>query len=264
MTEQGSAFNRADYAAAQLFDLSGRPAVITGGASGLGRAIAEVLHANGAQVVIADCDAERLAALREEWCEQVTALQCDIRDDAAIARLFDEAAERVGPVSVVVNAAGTARRGPALELERRCWQEVHAVNVESAFAVATEGARRMIAAGRGGSIINVASFLHARPMRNVAAYAASKAAVHQMTRSLALEWARHGIRVNEIVPGWFPTPMTAPFLAGRAGDVLAQANPLHRLGRPADLAGAVLLLASDAGAYMTGASLAVDGGQGLA
>jgi 2-dehydro-3-deoxy-D-gluconate 5-dehydrogenase len=150
-----------------------------------------------------------------------------------------------------------------MDMARADFARVIAVNVEGAFAVSQAVARRMADTGQGGSIVNIGSFLYDRAMRNVASYAASKAALHQVTRSLALEWSRHAIRVNEIMPGWFPTEMTEPFLGGRAGAILAQTNPLRRLGGATDIAGAALLLCSDAGAYMTGASIAIDGGQSL-
>lgn len=251
--------------AASLFDLSGRVALITGGGTGIGAGIAETLAANGARVVLVGNEdaplAEKAAALGHERALPVTA---DVTDDDGIERAFDRAEAAFGAVSILVNAAGIGQRGSARDIDRAAWRAVTSVNVESAFVVSRIAAGRMIGAGIGGSIINVGSFLREKPMRNVAAYAATKAAMQQMTRSLALEWARHGIRVNELVPGWIATAMTEPFLGGRAGEIIAQSNPMRRLGEPADLAGAALLLASDAGRYMTGGSIVVDGGQTLA
>ncbi|WP_099865472.1 SDR family NAD(P)-dependent oxidoreductase [Pararhizobium haloflavum] len=245
--------------AARIFDVSQRVALVTGAASGLGQAIARVLLDNGARVVMGDKHA--VAPCGND--RRSLAVECDVTDDAAITGMFDQAEQQFGLVDVVFNVAGIGLRESAAETSRDHWRTIMRVNGESAFCVSREAGRRLIAARHSGSIVNVTSFLRERPMRNVAAYGASKAAMHQMTRSLAFEWARHGIRVNEIAPGWFPTGMTAPFLEGRAGSVVAQANPMRRLGSPDDLAGVVLLLASDASAYITGASIAVDGGQHL-
>ena len=129
--------------------------------------------------------------------------------------------------------------------------------------VAQEAARRMIRAGRGGSIINISSVLSEMPLRQVSAYGAAKAAISQTTRSLALEWAKYGIRVNEIRPGWFETTLTAPFLEGPGAKIMAGQNPTGRLGAPHDLDGVVLLLASKASAYTTGSSITVDGGHSI-
>ena len=253
--------------AESLFDLTGRVALVTGGGTGLGRAIAAALVANGADVLIAGRDEEPIDATVADLGAgpgRIAGRAADVINDRDVAAMFDAAGSRFGTVTVVVNGAGMGLRRPALKTGRHEWLDVAAVNSAAAFAVAREAAGRMIAAGSGGSIVNLSSFLAGRPMKNVAAYAASKAAMTQMTRSLALEWTRHGIRVNEIAPGWFPTGMTAPFLEGRAGQIMAETNPMRRLGEPSDLAGAVLLLASDAGRYITGVSIAVDGGQSLA
>jgi NAD(P)-dependent dehydrogenase (short-subunit alcohol dehydrogenase family) len=253
--------------AESLFDLKGRVALVTGGGTGLGRAIAGVLLVNGGDVLIVGKEQDPIDATVAELDAgpgRIAGLAADLTRDEDIARTFDLAGSRFGVPTVVVNAAGVGHRTPALKIGRNDWLDIAAVNSGAAFAVSREAAARMIDAGAGGSIVNLSSFLAARTMRNVAAYAASKAAMTQMTRSLALEWARHGIRVNEIAPGWFPTAMTAPFLEGRAGQIMAETNPMRRLGHPCDLAGAILLLASDAGRYITGASIAVDGGQSLA
>jgi 2-deoxy-D-gluconate 3-dehydrogenase len=176
---------------------------------------------------------------------------------------FDRAEAALGPVSVVINNAGVAHRDKATHLARETLRNLMSINVEGAFMVAQEAARRMIRDGRGGSVINVSSVLSEMPMRQVSAYGASKAAVSQMTRCLALEWAKHGIRVNEIRPGWFETGLTAPFLKGPGAKIMADQNPTGRLGEAHDLDGAVLLLASKAGAYLTGSAITVDGGHSI-
>jgi NAD(P)-dependent dehydrogenase (short-subunit alcohol dehydrogenase family) len=249
--------------AQKLFDLTGRTALVTGAAGAIGAGLASALVANGASVLLADRDAASLKAVAIGLEGNVIAGFIDVTDAASVAAVFDRAESQFGPVDIVVNAAGLGRRSPALEDEAADWRSLSAVNVEGAFTVAREAASRLIAAGRPGSIVNVSSFLAERPLRNTAAYAASKAALEQMTRSLALEWARNGIRVNAIAPGWVRSPMTEPFLGGRAGEVMAQTNPMRRLGTPEDLAGAVLLLASEAGRYITGTTIRVDGGQAI-
>lgn len=250
-------------AAERLFDLTGRTALVTGAAGAIGAGLASALAANGASVLLADRDKASLKAVALGLEGDVAAAFIDVTDAASVVAAFDRAEAAFGPVDIVVNAAGLGRRSPALKDDASDWRALSAVNVEGAFTVAREAASRLLAARRPGSIVNVSSFLAEKPLRNTAAYAASKAALEQMTRSLALEWARHQIRVNAIAPGWIPSPMTEPFLGGRAGDVMAQTNPMRRLGTPHDLAGAVLLLASDAGRYITGTTIRIDGGQAI-
>lgn len=246
-----------------LFDLTGRTALVTGAAGAIGAGLAAALAANGAGVLLTDRDAAGLERIAAGLHGSIATAAIDVTDEASVAAAFDRAEAAFGPADIVVNAAGLGRRSPAFEDGAADWRTLSSVNVEGAFAVAREAARRLVAAGRPGSIVNVSSFLAEKPLRNTAAYAASKAALEQMTRSLALEWARHQIRVNAIAPGWIPSPMTEPFLGGRAGTVMAQTNPVRRLGTPQDLAGAVLLLASGAGSYITGTTIRVDGGQAL-
>lgn len=252
--------------AARLFDLSGRVAIVTGGTSGLGRDIAAAFLANGARVLVAGRHAAEVdsATCALGACGSVLeVVRADITHADDVAAIFDRCGARFGPATILVNAAGIGLRKPALETASSDWTDIAAINTQATFAVSQEAARRMIDAGTGGSIIGLSSFLADKAVRNTVAYAASKAALEQMTRCLALEWARHRIRVNAIAPGWFPTPMTEQFLGGRAGAVLAETNPMRRLGQNTDLAGAALLLASDAGSYITGTTITVDGGQSL-
>ncbi len=252
--------------ASELFDVSNEIVLVTGGGTGLGLAMAQALALNGAKVAIAGKERSRLEAatntIRLAGGEAFPVV-LDVRSDDAICAGFDQVEAALGPVSVLVNNAGIAHRDKATHLERETLREVLAVNVDSVFMVAQEAARRMIRDGRGGSIINISSVLSEIPMRQVSAYGASKAAVSQLTRSLALEWAKYRIRVNEIRPGWFETELTAPFLKGAGAGVMAGQNPAGRLGEPHDLDGVVLLLASKAGAYMTGSSIVVDGGHSI-
>ncbi|MDP2120524.1 MAG: SDR family oxidoreductase [Hoeflea sp.] len=252
--------------AAELFDVSGEVALITGGGTGIGLAIARVLAVNGAKVAIAGKDHGALEAavgLLTDLGGEAIAIPIDVRQDEMIPSSFDSVETTWGPVTVLVNNAGVVHRDKAVHLTRETIRDVMAVNVDGAVMMAQEAARRMIRDGRGGSIINISSILAGVPMRQVAAYSASKAALSQMTRSLALEWAKHGIRVNEIRPGWFETTLTDRFLKGPGAHVMAGQNPLGRLGAPHDLDGAILLLASKAGIYMTGSAITVDGGHSL-
>ncbi|OCW59657.1 2-deoxy-D-gluconate 3-dehydrogenase [Hoeflea olei] len=232
----------------------------------MGFAIARVLAANGAKVALIGKEQAHLDAAAETIMGQggaVMGISLDVRREDRIAACYDRIEEAFGAVGVLVNAAGVAHRDKAMSLSAETLRNVMAVNVEGAVMMAQEAARRMVRAGRGGSIVNVSSVLSELPMRQVAAYSASKAALSQMTRCLALEWAKHNIRVNEIRPGWFQTALTEPFLKGPGAGVMANQNPLGRLGQSHDLDGAVLLLASRASAYMTGSVLTVDGGHSL-
>lgn len=250
----------------ELFDVSGETVVVTGGGSGIGFMIAKALAANGALVVVAG----REMAILEDAAEQLSGLPgrvvpiaVDVRADPPIAPFFDQVEAEAGPVTVLVNNAGVIHRDKATRLGRETFRNVMAVNVDGAFMMAQEAARRMIRDRRGGSIVNVSSVLSQIPMRQVVAYGASKAAISQMTRTLALEWSKHKIRVNEIRPGWFETRLTEPFLKGPGGQIMANQNPFGRLGAPHDLDGAILLLASKASVYMTGSAITVDGGHSL-
>jgi 2-dehydro-3-deoxy-D-gluconate 5-dehydrogenase len=252
--------------ASELFDISGEVVLVTGGGTGMGFAMARALAMNGAKLALAGNDPDSLqagvntiAALGGE----AISVPMDVRRDDMICEAYDLIEAALGPVSVLVNNAGIAHRDKATHLTRETLRNVMAVNVEGAYMVAQEAARRMIRDGRGGSIINISSVLSEMAQRQVSAYGASKAAVSQLTRCLALEWAKHGIRVNEIRPGWFETGLTAPFLKGPGAKVMAGQNPTGRLGDMNDLAGVVLLLASKASAYMTGSSITVDGGHSI-
>lgn len=252
--------------ASELFDVSGEIALVTGGGTGLGFAMAQALADNGARVALASNDPESLEAAVKAIVSlggKAMAVSLDVRQDETISAAFDQVEAAFGPIGVLVNNAGIAHRDKATHLSLETFRNVMAVNVDGAFLVAQEAARRMIRDGRGGSIINISSVLSSLPVRQTLAYGASKAAVSQMTRCLALEWAKHGIRVNEIRPGWFETELTDPFLKGPGAKVMAGQNPTGRLGDARDLGGALLLLASKAGAYMTGSSITVDGGYSI-
>lgn len=240
--------------------INGKIALVTGASSGLGRHFSKVLAARGAEVILA---ARRREAL-EESCARIVreggrarAVPLDVTDADSVAAAF---AQMENAPDIIINNAGVADSAPALEMSAGMWDRVMDTNLRGAFLVAQAAASAMRAAGKGGSIVNVASILGQRVAGNVAAYAASKAGVIQLTKALALEWARHDIRVNALCPGYVETELNSEFFASAAGQALIRRIPQRRLGKLDDLDGALLLLASDAGRYITGASLAVDGG----
>ncbi len=233
-------------------DLTGKRALVTGASSGLGLHFAGVLAAAGADVTLAARRLEKVEAAASRL-PGATAAALDVTDADSIAALFDGAR-----FDVVINNAGIALDGKALETSTEAFQTVIDTNLTGVFSVARAAAQGM--QDRGGSIVNIASILGLRVAGNVAAYAASKAGVLQLTKALALEWARHGIRVNALCPGYVETPINADFFATDAGTAIIKRIPQRRLGRLTDLEGPLLLLASDASAYVTGAVMAVDGG----
>lgn len=243
--------------------LEGRTALVTGANGGLGSHFAKTLAAAGAQVAIGARRVESLTAV----CEAIAGaggrahpVALDVTDPASIARAFDEAAQSLGPVTVVVNNAGIAITRSVLEHTEEDWQQVIDVNLNGAWRVAQAGARHMVQHGKGGSIVNVASILGLRVAAQVPGYAASKAALIQLTKAMALELARHRIRVNALAPGYIETELNRDFFRTEAGQALIRRVPQRRLGKPEELDGPLLLLASDAGSFMTGSVLAADGG----
>jgi NAD(P)-dependent dehydrogenase (short-subunit alcohol dehydrogenase family) len=245
------------------FHLSGRTALVTGASSGLGRHFAGVLARAGAKVALAARRTDRLKdAVKEIESEGGTALAValDVTDPSAIAPAFDKAETALGPVTILVTAAGVPSGSLFAETSEEDWRTVMDVNLDGVFRTAREGARRMQAKGQGGSIITIASVLAFGVLRTVSAYAVSKAAVAQLTKAMALELARDNIRVNALAPGYFSTEMNEKFLASDAGKRLISKVPQQRVGELTDLDGALLLLASDAGSFITGSVIPVDGG----
>lgn len=184
----------------------------------------------------------------------------DVTQPDSVQAAFTQVEQALGPVDIVVNNAGIAMTRPALEISEDEWTGLIDVNLNGAWRVAQCAARHFQRHGRPGAIVNIASILGQRVASHVAAYTAAKAGLLHLTRALALEWARHGIRVNALAPGYIGTDLNSDFFATPAGEALVKRIPQRRLGRPQDLDGPLLLLASDASAYMTGAVIDVDGG----
>ena len=242
-----------------LFDVSGKVALVTGASSGLGENFARCLASRGAVVVAAARRMDRLQSLvREAGAAHAVAM--DVTDPASVEAAVARAAGLAGPIDILVNNAGIADTKASIDLTEADWRRVLDTNLDGAWRVTQAVARTMIAAGRPGSIVNIASILGLRQATHLLPYAAAKAALLQLTQSLALEWARHGIRVNAIAPGYVVTEMNRDFFASEAGHAMAKRVPQRRIGSPGDLEGALLLLASGAGAYMTGSVVVVDGG----
>jgi NAD(P)-dependent dehydrogenase (short-subunit alcohol dehydrogenase family) len=245
------------------FDIRGRVALVTGASSGLGENFARVLAAAGATVAAAARRTDRLAALVgsiEASGGKALAVPLDVTDPASVQRAMAEIVRVAGAPDIVVNNAGIARPKPSLELSEEDWRAVMDTNLDGAWRVAQAGAKAMVAAGKPGSIINIASVLGMRVATSLLAYAAAKAALIQVTEALALEWARYGVRVNAIAPGYIETEMNRGFFQTEAGQSMVKRVPQRRIGKPSDLDGALLLLASDASSYMTGSTVVVDGG----
>jgi len=247
----------------KLFDLSGRVALVTGASSGLGAHFAQALGAAGAAVVVAARRADRLASLQAELTKagiKAAAVDLDVQSGASIAATFDAGEQALGPIDIVVNNAGISIVKPALDMPEQDWDTVVDTNLRGAWLVAQTAAKRWVAAKRGGSIVNIASILGLRTIGQVAPYNASKAGLIHLTRALAMEWARYQIRVNAICPGYIETEMNSAFWKTPPGQKLIDRIPQRRIGQPEHLDGALLLLASQAGEFMTGSVITVDGG----
>ncbi len=244
---------------ADLFALHGKRALVTGASSGLGWHFAKVLAEAGAEVTVAARRADKLAQL----CQDIEAaggkahaVSLDVTDPSSVNALFDHAC-----FEIVINNAGVTHDGPALKTTEDDWNSVINTDLNGVFRVAQGAARALQREGIDqASIINIASILGLRVAGNLSAYATAKAGVVQLTKSLALEWARFGIRVNAICPGYIETDLNREFFASPAGASLIKRIPQRRLGQMQDLNGPLLMLASDASAFMTGAEIAVDGG----
>jgi NAD(P)-dependent dehydrogenase (short-subunit alcohol dehydrogenase family) len=249
---------------ADLFDISGRTALVTGGFSGLGLHFAQVLAQRGAKVAIAgrriELGREVAAGIARGAPGEARAFELDVTEPDRVSACLQQICAEFGAPHILVNNAGTVSRGDSLELSEHDWSSVVDVNLSGVFRVAQATAREMVRAGHGGSIVNIASILGLRVRPKAIAYAATKAAVVQLTKALALEWAAHGIRVNALAPGYFETDINREFLRSDFGRSIIARVPQQRTGELHELDGPLLLLASDASSYMTGEVIAVDGG----
>jgi NAD(P)-dependent dehydrogenase (short-subunit alcohol dehydrogenase family) len=251
----------------ELFDLSGRVAIVTGGGSGIGRQMATGLAEAGASLVLCARKPERCeevaAELERELGVRAAGMGCDVRDPAQVRNVVDQTRAQLGRIDILVNNAGTSWGAPAEDHPLEGWQKVIDVNLTGVFLFAQAAGRVMIDQG-AGKIVNIASvaaFGGAPPeLMNAVAYSASKGGVVSFTRDLATKWARHGINVNAIAPGWFPSDMNKVLLDAQP-DAYLEHIPLRRLGGPDDLKGAVVFLSSGASDYVTGQVVVVDGGQ---
>ncbi len=248
-----------------LFDLRGRVAIVTGGSVGLGRQMAEGLAEAGAHLVLCARKQERCQQAAEELRSlgvEVLALGCDVKDPESVGAVVEAAMQRFGRIDVLINNAGTSWGALVEEMTLTQWNKVIETNLTGTFLFSQAAGKVMIAQGRG-AIINVASIAGLRGTgqeMSAIGYTASKGGVIAFTRDLATKWARHGVRVNAIAPGWFPSDMSQKVIEQQREKLLASI-PLGRFGGPDDLKGAALSLASDASAFVTGQILSVDGGQ---
>ncbi|WP_323796979.1 glucose 1-dehydrogenase [Nisaea sp.] len=244
------------------FDLTGKVALVTGASQGLGARFAETLAASGAAVAVA----ARQVAKLQELAERIRAaggtahaVAMDVTDPASVAAAVEDAEAALGPLDVLVNNAGIAVQKPFLEMSPEDYDQVLDTNLKGCFLVGQAAARRMKESG-GGSIINISSVLGTEVIGALSTYCASKGGLLQLNRAMALELSRYGIRVNAIAPGYIETPINSGFFKTEPGQKMVRTIPQRRLGQPDDLDGALLLLASDQGAYMTGSVVTVDGG----
>lgn len=247
------------------FDVTDQVAIVTGASSGLGRQFALTLARAGAKVAVAARRVERLEEVVrkiESFDGRAIPLTLDVTDADSVRDCVAAAETELGPIGILINNAGVAGRQATLEVSEADWDRVVGTNLKGAWLMAQEVARHMVRLGHGGAIVNVASILGLGGSPGVAAYCASKAGVVNLTRALAVEFARHDIRVNAIAPGYIETDMNREFLASDAGQAMIRDRiPQRRTGRLEDLDGPLLLLASPAARFMTGSVVVVDGGQ---
>ncbi len=249
---------------ADRFRLDGRVALVTGAGSGLGRQFAETLAEVGATVVLAARRRNKLEETAQSIADKGGKAICvdlDVTDSVSVRDCFAEAESSVGIADILVNNAGISREGFLADLSEEDWDAVVDTNLKGVFLVAQAAARALIKAEKPGSIINIASVLGFRVAKMLSSYIAAKSGVVNLTKTMALEWARYGIRVNAIAPGYFLTEINEHFFKTGAAKKMLVQIPMRRIGELGELSGPLLLLASDAGSYMTGSTIEVDGGQ---
>jgi NAD(P)-dependent dehydrogenase (short-subunit alcohol dehydrogenase family) len=248
---------------APSFSLAGRVALVTGASGDLGAHFAATLAAAAARVIVAGRRSRACTTVCREIEKaggEATPVSMDVTDARSVQAAFEAGQSRLGHIDIVVNNAGVALTTPLLETDEAAWDGVIDTNLKGAFLVSKAAAQRMRDAQRTGVIVNISSILGVRVAGQVGPYAASKAALIQLTRAMALEWARYGVRVNALCPGYIETDLNRDFFASESGQALIRRIPQRRLGRLQDLDGPLLLLCSQAGDFMTGAALSVDGG----
>jgi NAD(P)-dependent dehydrogenase (short-subunit alcohol dehydrogenase family) len=247
-----------------LFKLDGKVALITGAGSGLGRQFAETLSDAGASVVLAARRREKLeetAELVRKKGGKAICLELDVTDSLSVTNCVRETTSEFGTPDILVNNAGIAKQAFLTDISEDDWDAVLDTNLKGVFMVAQAVAKSMINADKHGSIINIASVLGLRVSKALGSYIAAKSAVVQLTKAMAIEWSRYNIRVNALAPGYFITEINQEqFADGSAEEFLMRRVPMSRVGDLREIAGPLLLLASDAGSYMTGSIIAVDGG----
>ncbi len=253
-----------DFNVAEAFSLKGRIALVTGAASGMGEQFAHTLAAAGATVICASRRTDRIEKVAADIVSaggQAVAIELDVGDSDSVKRVFDQAQRDVGLVDVLVNCAGQLDFAPFIDITDEGWNNLVNVNLTGMMRMCREFARRLIAAGKPGSIVNITSTTGMQVMQHVTCYGSVKAATNQLTRQIAAELFDKNIRCNAIAPGYFMTEMSEGFLATDAGKAVADNLPTHRVGNVRELSGALLLLASEASSFINGVVLPVDAGQ---
>jgi NAD(P)-dependent dehydrogenase (short-subunit alcohol dehydrogenase family) len=247
--------------------LDGKTALVTGASSGLGHRFAVVLARAGARVALAARRTDRLGALAEEIAAfdgRAMPIRLDVTDVESVKHAVETAETELGPIDILVNNSGVSTQRKIVDVTPADYDQVMQTNAKGAFFVAQEVGRRMIERGTPGRIINIASVAGLRVLSQLSVYCMSKAAVVQMTRAMALEWARYGINVNAICPGYIETEINRDYFATEAGKKLVAMLPRRRVGQPEDLDGLLLLLASDASRFINGAIITADDGLSVA
>ena len=248
------------------FDVSGKVAMVTGASSGFGVHFAKILAARGAKVVVAARRVDRLESLVSEINAaggEAVAVAMDVTSADSIEAAFNQGEAAFGTITLVANNAGVAEVRSALKIDESSWDHMMDTNLKGVWLVAQQAAKRMISAGVGGAIVNTASILGLRVSFGQSSYSVSKAAVIQLTKALAVEWAGKGVRVNALCPGYFLTEMTEAAFASPESQKYLSSSPARRAGEMDEMTGPFLLLASDAGSYLHGVALPVDGGQSI-
>ncbi len=252
----------------KMLTVENKLALVTGASSGLGVSFARTLADHGAKIVLAARRTDRLESLADELEKKSGVEALPVRMDVTSPQSVDEALNLVDTrfgraPDIVVNNAGLSREAWAVEMSEEDWSTVVETNYSSVWRVSKHAANRMIKAQQPGSIINIASITALRTSQFISAYASSKAAVDHLTRQMALELARYNIRVNALAPGYYKTKINEEFLASEQGELMRKRIPMRRFGDHNELSGPLLLLASDAGSYMTGSTIVVDGGHAI-